>query len=70
MGQVRVIPVKGARVRDNITKLPIPEEGKVIEYSIYWPRLAERGDVTIETIPEPASGPTKSAKRASASREE
>lgn len=51
---VRVIPAKGRLVRDpNAIKLP--DEGKIVDRSvdpIYWHRLARRGDVTIEAIPE------------------
>lgn len=60
MAQVRVIPKKGLRVRDPKTALPLPPDGKEVDFSVYWHRCAERGDVTIEANAS-ATEPTKLA---------
>lgn len=55
---IKVIPAEGVIVRDDRTATIVPEEGKLVEESIYWLRRARAGDVTIEEVSEaPTAAP-------------
>jgi hypothetical protein len=51
---VFVKPAKGLRVRDPISKLHLPEEGKEVPESTFWIRRLKSGDVVqVYPIPNP-----------------
>jgi hypothetical protein len=51
---VFVKPAKGLRVRDPISKLHLPEDGKEVPESTFWIRRLKSGDVVqVYPIPNP-----------------
>jgi len=52
---LRITPNEGHLVRDPFTKQRIPEEGARVAFSSHWVRQAQRGAITLELDPEPAT---------------
>lgn len=70
MARVTVTPTEGRRVRDEAGNVLTEGEASEVEYSIFWHRRAECGDVEVGTIKAESEKTPKSAKRASSPREE
>jgi len=51
---IHVIPAPGLIVRDPVTRVALPPEGKRVPRSIYWIRRLRDKDVT-EAAPQPAA---------------
>lgn len=47
MAKIFVKPKEGLRVLNPATKLPIPDEGMVVNSHLYWTRRQLDGDITI-----------------------
>jgi hypothetical protein len=43
--RVRVRPLLGNILRDPVTRLPLPAEGKVVTINSFWQRRLDAGDV-------------------------
>ena len=48
MEYVFVIPKAGQIIRDPVSKLPLPAEGKKVKLDTYWRRRILDGDVTVQ----------------------
>jgi len=62
METIFVRPVPGARVRDPVTKVPIPEEGVIVPNDGFWNRRLRLGDVVLVDAKPPASTKAKGTK--------
>jgi len=71
MPLVKVTPKADRVIRHEISGIRLSnDEPTEVEFSIYWHRLAERGDVSIEVPEEPTAKAAKTSKRESAKLEE
>lgn len=48
--KVLVIPKKDLIVRDPVNKIPIPKEGKEVEYNSFWKKREKDKDVIVKKL--------------------
>lgn len=47
MQRLLIRPAMGLKIRDSVSQLLMPEDGMEVEWSVYWQRRLECGDVVL-----------------------